>query len=234
MTPAQASGQPDFVTDWPVQGPTDEGIRAADCRFAQDRLPAKPACVDCNGPVPPWARTAGLGGPIMETISFGGKGARGFALGGTGDPDIFDALNAAQVAWINNTLVKLNDQIVKASGTSCPTWTDPSAGPWKNAVGCFQIWWNANLASPKGPGKVMRTDGVVDSDTLAALQTVAAMHPADFPTGFPGPAPAMPPAAIEKKGLSTGAMVGIGVGGAAVLGGIVYAATRGGSKRRRR
>ena len=166
----------------------------------------------------------------METISYGGKGALGFALEGPGDPDLFDALNAAQVAWINNTLLKLNDLIVKASGTSCPTWSDPTAGPWKPAVGCFQIWWNANLASPKGPGKVMRTDGVVDADTLAALQTVASMHAADFPTAFPGPAPT--PAAIEKKGLSTGAMVGIGVAGAAVVSGIVFAATRGGKRRR--
>ena len=231
MTPAQASGQPDFVTDWPVQGPTDEGIRSADCWFAQNRLPADPACVDCNGPVPAWARTKGLlGEGPMETISYGGKGALGFALEGPGDPDLFDALNAAQVAWINNTLLKLNDLIVKASGTSCPTWSDPTAGPWKPAVGCFQIWWNANLASPKGPGKVMRTDGVVDADTLAALQTVASMHAADFPTAFPGPAPT--PAAIEKKGLSTGAMVGIGVAGAAVVSGIVFAATRGGKRRR--
>lgn len=231
-TPAQASGYPDFVTDWPVQGPTDKGIRSADCWFAQNRLPAKPACVDCDGPVPPWARTRGLlGEGQMETISYGGKGALGFALGAAGDPGVFSTLTAAQQQWVQASLVLFNTKITQATGTTCPTWVDPGVN-LSAAVGCFQIWWNANLASPHGPGKVMRTDGTLDADTLAALQTVASLHPADFNVAFPGGVPAT----TEKKGLSTGAMVGIGVAGATVVGGIAYAATRksGGRGRRRR
>lgn len=72
-TPAQASGRYDFVTDVPVQGPTDEGIRAADCWWTQNVLPvANPACSDCKGPIPQWARNpAGWsGGPVQ----YGGRG----------------------------------------------------------------------------------------------------------------------------------------------------------------
>ena len=66
-TPAQVSGRYDFVTDVPIQGPTDEGIRAADCWWTQNVLPQPsgngsksgapgpgPACSDCNGPIPRW------------------------------------------------------------------------------------------------------------------------------------------------------------------------------------
>src|SRR5262249_31799998 len=36
QTPAQAYGSPDFVTDVPVQGPTDEGLRAQACWWVQN------------------------------------------------------------------------------------------------------------------------------------------------------------------------------------------------------
>jgi len=51
----------------------------------------------------------------------------------------------------------------------------------------------------------------------------------------PATAPASPTTVVvtPPSGLSTGAVVGIGLAGAAVLGGIVYAATRGGSRGRR-
>jgi hypothetical protein len=54
----------------------------------------------------------------------------------------------------------------------------------------------------------------------------------------PAPASAPVSAIEEKKGLSTGAMVGLAAGGALVVGGIIYAATRaprrkGGKARRR-
>jgi hypothetical protein len=224
MTPAQASGHPNFVTDVPVQGPTDEGIRAADCWFAQNRLPAKPACVDCNGPVPEWARTSGVG-DLMETISFGGNGALGFALGGPGDPDVFATLTAAQQTWVQASLLLLNSKIMAASGTSCPTWVDPGVN-LKAAVGCFQLWYNVNYGTGQG-SKALRTDGVVDADTLASIQMIASLHAADFNVPFPAAA------GVPAKGLSTGAMVGIGVAGAAAVGGVIYTATRKSGKRRR-
>ena len=227
-TPAQAYGHPDFVTDVPVQGPTDPGIRAADCWFAQNRLPAKPACVDCNGPVPAWARTKGLlGEGLMETISFGGKGALGFALSGPADPAA--ALTDAQKTWVQASLYLLNSKIMAASGTSCPTWVDPGVNMGA-AVNCFQVWYNANYGPPKAPGRALRTDGVVDADTLASIQMIAGLHAADFNVPFP----AGEAASTAKKGLTKGEMVGVAAAGAAVLGGIAYAATRKGGKKRRR
>lgn len=70
QTPAQVSGNYDFVNDVPIQGPTDPGMRAASCWWTQNVLPVKdPACVDCKGPVPTWARnpSAWGGGPAEYT-----------------------------------------------------------------------------------------------------------------------------------------------------------------------
>ncbi len=229
MTPAQASGHPNFIVDVPVQGPTDEGMRAASVWFAQNRLPARPACVDCEGPIPMWARNKGL---LGEQISFGGVGALGFALNAAGDPEMWTKLTSEQQAWVINTLVKLNDLIVRTTGTTCATWA-PAVTP---ATKCFQTWFNTpaafggKLTKPGGGTLVLRTDGVVDQDTLDALRTVAALHGKDFPTPFPGTeAPG-----YAKSKLSTGAMVGIAAGGAVVIGGIVYAVTRGSKARRKR
>jgi len=248
MTPAQAAGHPgSFVVDVPVQGPTDEGIRAADCWHAQNRLPAQPACVDCGGPIPMWAQhslcpgnrltNSGIGA-LGESVSFGGRYVAGFALEDPGDPSIWSSLSADQQQWVQNALISLNDHIVKATGTSCPTWA-PSID---KATGCFQLYYNANYAAPKAPGRSMRTDGVLDEDTLCALVMVTGLHAADFPTPFPdpqkkhcqvAPPPPPPPTPGEKKGLSTGAIIGIGAAGVAVVGGVIYAATRKGGGRRR-
>lgn len=264
LTPAQAHGHPNFVTDVPVQGPTDEGMRAASCWWAQNRLPAQPHCVDCqekgNVMVPGWSRSSmacpGCG-MLGEAVSFGGRRARGFAVGGPSDPDIFDALNAAQQIWVRDALNTLNKMVTTTTGTTCATWADPGLN-LAAAVGCFQSWYNANYGAAAVQGGVtLRSDGAIDADTLSALQTVAGAHPSDFTAVYPpnvgnqvtptpgvaptpAPAPATPaptPApttAVTKPGLSTGAMVGIGVAAAGVVGLGIYAATSGGGKRRRR
>ena len=230
MTPAQATGHP-TLDDVPVSGPTDPGIWSADCHFMQTVLPTpeKAACVDCKGPIPMWANHSTPHG-VGEQISFGGRRARGFGIGKAGDPDAWVQLNAAQQTWVAGTLNKLNDLIVKQTGTSCPTW-----GPAiPAAAGCFQGWFNGaklGLTGRDGAPITLRTDGVFDQDTLDALRTVAALNPKDFTTPFPGTEMA---GTGSTKKLSTGAMVGIGVGGAAVLGGIVYAATRKGGRRKGR
>jgi len=241
-TPAQAAGTPDFVTDVPVQGPTDPGMRAASCGFARKRIPAQPSCVDCEGPIPMWARqNLSLGGRALysgvgdagERLAFGGIGMPGFALAAAGDPDVFTGLTAAQKQWVVDTLVKLNDLIVKSTHTTCPTF-----GPSVTAAGgCFQGWFNSsNLGFTKADGSPLRlrTDGVFDQDTLDALRTVAALDPTNFPTPFPGTQLPGTTGTGEKKGLSTGAMVGIAAGGVAVIGGIAYLATRKSKKSRRR
>lgn len=173
-------------------------------------------------------RSTGIG----ERISFGGRGALGFAIGAAGDPDAWTQLNTEQQTWVMNALVKL-DQLIRAqTKTSCPTF-----GPSITAAGgCFQFWFNgAKLGLTKRDGSpvVLRTDGVFDQDTLDALRTVTSLNPKDFTTPFPG----TEMAGTGKKKLSTGAIVGIAAGGAAVVGGVVYAATRGkrrGRKSRRR
>lgn len=223
-TPAQASGVPDFVTDWPVQGPTDQGIREADCWFARNRIPTPQnySCVDCEGQVPMFARSKGL---LGERVSLGG-----FALAAAGDPDIWGKLSLEQQTWVGNTLAKLNELIVKTTGTTCPQWTPTIHG----AGYCFQTWFNSSglkLTKPDGSPVVLRSDGIFDQDTLDALRTTVALNQKDFPTPFPGTA--LPGTTGEGKKLSTGAMVGIGTAGAAVLGGIIYAATRGGKRKRR-
>jgi len=238
MTPAQAYGHPNFVTDVPVQGPTDEGLRSADC-IQQQRLPTrKPACVDCEGPIPMWAQQSlspvrGNGsGFVAEHLSIGGRGALGFALDSPSDPEIWSKLTQPQQMWVSNTLNKLNSAIIAQGSKPCPTW-----GPAINlAGGCFQAWYNANYAGQGGPSKALRTDGTFDEDTLCALIMIAKMHPKDYDV-FPEPsgqycAAPLPVAAASDKKLSTGAMVGIGVAGAAALGGIVLLATKKGRRGR--
>lgn len=177
----------------------------------------------------PGSRTAfGIG----ERISFGGVGALGFALEAAGDPEVWTKLTRDQQTWVVNALSKLNDSIVKTTGTTCPTW-----GPSITAAGgCFQNWFNGarlGLTKPDGSAVTLRTDGVFDQDTLDALRTVVALHTKDFPVPFPGTALPGLTGTGEKK-LSTGAMVGIGAGVVTVLGGIAYAVTRKPTRKRRR
>lgn len=226
-TPAQTYGHP-TIDDVPVQGPTDPGMRAADCWFTQNRLPTQnPACVDCGAQNPMQQQSSGL---VGERVSLGRAGALGFAIGAAGDPEIWSKLSSDQQNWVTNTLVKLNGLIVAQSGTSCPTW-----GPAINlAGGCFQVWYNSVYAAPKGPSKALRSDGVFDEDTLCGLITVAGIHATDFPTPFPDPSKQYcqvtptntATAIVPAKKLSTASMVGIGLTGTALLGGIAYAATR--------
>lgn len=162
---------------------------------------------------------------VGEQISRGGQRAIGFGVAAAGDPDVWAKLSADQQAWVGATLSKLNDLIVKTTGTTCPGWAPAIPAASK----CFQPWYNSMYAG--SPGFVqLRTDGVFDADTLQALQTTALIHQADFPTPFPGTAPTT---AVEKKGLSTGAMVGIAAAAATALGGGIYVATRKTGKKRR-
>ena len=226
MTPAQAYGHP-TLDDIPVAGPTDPGILKADCWFRQNRIPARSTCVDCEGSTTMQQVMHSTG--IGDQVSFGGRGARGFALAAAGDPDAWTQLNTAQQTWVMNTLVKLDQLIRSTTKTSCPTF-----GPSITAAGgCFQNWFNGaklGLTNRAGAPVVLRTDGVFDQDTLDALRTVASLNPKDFTTPFPG----TEMAGTASKKLSTGAMVGIGVAGATVLGGIVYVATRKGGRRKGR
>ena len=211
MTPAQHQ-QSNFVRDWPVQGPTDEGMRAADCQFAQQRLPAKPACADCSGPLPPW---------VYGGMALNGAPVPGFGVGDSSD--IYSQMNATQQQWVLNAINTLNTQIIATTGTTCPSW----AADIQHMAGCFQIWYNANYGK-SGVSRLLRTDGVLDEDTLCALKMISQLHPTDF-TVFPDPqnqyCQPSSPAAQDKK-MSTGAVVGIAAVGAAALAGAIYYVTR--------
>jgi hypothetical protein len=281
ITPAQAYGHPDFVTDVPIQGPTDEGIRAADCWWTQNVLPVrKPACVDCRGPIPLWAKNptawnggppeyGGNGGPNCrgEILVHNGRRVAGFALDGhdgvrgwsvaeyrdggslsaAGDPAA--TFTSDQQAWVVATLNSLNTNIGQSTGTSCTSWQDAGTN-LAAAVGCFQFWANGN-----GKGS-LRTDGVLDQDTLKLLVQTAQAHAGDFPTMFPTapavpeppPAPAAPAApvapaapaappppepppvdnsgAVVEAGMTKNAKLALGIASAIVVGGVVYTATR--------
>jgi len=174
-----------------------------------------------------WAQSKGL---LGEQVSFGGIGVRGFALAKAGDPDVWQQLTGAQQTWLAGVKQKLNDLIVTTTGTKCATW-GPGA-TYAGSTKCFQGWYNSF-----GLGQ-LRTDGVLDLDTLNALIETSQAHPTDFPQ-FPGSAqfPGTPvrsePLTETKKGLSTGAMFGMAAAGATVVGGVIYVATRGGKSRRR-
>lgn len=226
-TPAQASGHPDFVTDVPVQGPTDTDMRAGSCWFAQNVVPTHPSCVDCGeGPIPmnrTFVSPRQYPGMVGERLSYRGSGAIGFAFGAAGDPEVWTKLSADQQKWIVESLTMLNNLVYQATGTTCPTW-----GPSITAAGgCFQGWFNANMkgmTKADGSALVLRTDGVFDQDTLDALRTVAALDPGHFTTPFPGTK--LPGLEKQKEGLSTGAIVGIAAGGALVVGGTIWALTK--------
>lgn len=263
MTPAQAYGHPNFVDDVPVQGPTDEGMRRKACCWTQTRIPQTPACVDCEGPIPMWTQISlaptrvnvstlgaphGLGDPSYGLDGCGGPCWSPTGLQGPSDPAIDSKFEVAQLAWVQNTLLTLNDKIMSTSGSSCPTWADPTAH-MAAAVGCFQAWWNTHYAQASGgAAKTLRTDGALDEDTLCALLTIVSMHPEDFPTPFPDPKKqfCQPPSVLAKvakahagivsylEHLSTPAKVGIGVAAVAVVGGTVYAVARRNTNRRKR
>jgi hypothetical protein len=172
----------------------------------------------------------------MEAISFGGVGVRGFSLSAAGDPEVWSKLTDDQRAWVANVFNRLNGLIIKGGRPPCPIWK-PSPSP--EAGTCIQSWFNETYGKNPPPGIKMplRTDGVFDQDTFWATMKIVGDHPTDFPTPFPGTqgitTQGAPP---EKTGLSTGAMAGIAVAGAAAIGGIIYVATsgKGGRKTRRK
>jgi len=177
-------------------------------------------------------------------MRYGGRPVYGFALGAAGDPDAYAGLTSDQQYWVQNTLNALNSAVTLNTGTTCDAFVNPAVN-MAAAVGCFQQWYNANFTQQSGVPP-LRTDGVFDSDTLAGLKMVVTTPPISgwtsfdpFPGGGAAPAggggavtPA--PGTAPAKKLSTGAMVGIGVAAAAGVGGIIYAATRGGGKKRGR
>jgi hypothetical protein len=226
----------DWVTDVPVQGPTDPGIRAAGCWWKTNVLDK---VTDRQGAiVPRWTQSSVLctGNGIGEALSRGGRRmgtlgadpsaaapaaaapATASTAGPPPPPGIWGKLTDAQAHWIAATLIQLNTLILKAGNKPCATWPadllkdDASAiAKMPAAVACFQGWYNTNLS----PSQNLRTDGTLDEATACALVIVTGQHAADFPTPYPG--------VMKCGGLSMLAKVGIGAGIAAAVGGFVAA-----------
>ncbi len=215
MTPAQANPDvADFVTDVATQGPTDEGIRAADCWYAQHVLPARPACVDCEGPIPKWAQQSlstvrGESAGIGDQISLGGVAVRGFGIGG---PPTFDPGRAITVTLGGSFTVPVGSSITVALPIGSQLWKSPGV-----------VTNNAKVVAPSYPAT---TNGFV-----AAAPGVAVL------TGTPGNGETasinvkVEPTAeaadeTGKRRSLTGALIGTGVISVVVIGGIVYAVTR--------
>lgn len=143
-----------------------------------------------------------------------------WGLGAASDPDITGSMSAAQKGWVAGGIAGVKDAAIKTG-----TWTSADAA---DGLG-FQKWYNANVAKVV-PVKPLRTDGILDQDTLDALQSVVKQM-----GGSPYPSAACPKGqeldpktglCADKKGLSRGAIAGLAAAGAAVVGGIVYVVTK--------
>jgi hypothetical protein len=161
-------------------------------------------------------------------ISYGGRAAIGFSLGA---PVVSGLGLTDEAVYVINVINR---------GLGCP----PTSSGVAPAIACFQRWYNTTYAS-SGVSKTLRTDGVFDQDTLDALKMVAKLRNVpDAPTCAEGqtldlitgtcvtaaasptsPTPAAP-ASSSTAGLSTGAIVGIALGGATALGLLIYAVTK--------
>ena len=158
-TPAQAANiarnngtYGDWVTDVPVQGPTDEGIRKAGCWWKNNVLDK--VTDDQGAMVPRWTQSSVLClgdrvGGVAETIRRGGVriGALGAdppavaapataansppsqsaltktpTAGPPAPPGIWSKLSDAESHWVAATLIQLNTLIVKAGNKPCATW----------------------------------------------------------------------------------------------------------------
>lgn len=257
-TPAQAANiaqsngsYGDWVTDVPVQGPTDEGIRRAGCWWKNNVLDK--VTDDQGAMVPRWTQSSLLcldGRPLQSGVGGETVRRRGVSAGALGadpapnappaatttkpaaslpaPPGIWSKLTADQSHWVATTLIALNDFIVKAGNKLCASWPadllkdDASAtAKMPAAVGCFQSWYNLNL-QPDAP---LRTDGTLDERTACALVATTGLHANDFPTPYPG--------VLKCGGLSLYAKVGIGAGVAVAVGGAIAAVAAASHKKKK-
>ena len=185
-------------------GPNDAGIERSLGCFAQ------------------YIDSLGLGGN-METISFGGRPVAGFgALGdgyGLSGSDIFGALNDSQKTWLISVMQSLEGARRDAGTAACPQWpqTFQTSADFQAAVACTQAWLNAG-------GNSIRTDGVLDEQTLCAIIVEGYKMPIYAQNKFPDPSgtycKGMQTTTTEKKSNTVYYVAG-GIAAATIIGGIV-------------
>jgi len=213
VTPAQATGHPTF-DDFGPGGPTNSGDRAADCWYANHALPARPACSDCDGVIPPWAKRSN--GLLGERISLGGQDVVGFGNVGVGETKL--ATPGSIWKFVIQTSIPLN-------ATSCAA-AEQSYRAGVQATGASVL----NFVCPDGSDKISTT--VLYGGTQSYPVTVG------IPVSIGGqtvtvvsaeqiqPGPTEPTGLEKPSGLSTGAVVGITAVGAVVVGGVTYLIAR--------
>lgn len=180
--------------------------------------PAAPAAAAPGGGTAPTTTAAPAPAPAPT--------ASAPATAASAPPGLWAKLSSAEAHWVAATLVTLNALIIKAGNKPCATWpadllaSDATAtAKLPAAVACFQGWANTNLQPPK----LLRLDGVLDEPTLCALVETTRRHSPDFPDKYPGSTLMI----CGWNGLPVYAKIGAGVGAAAVIGGTIWAISRG-------
>ena len=258
-TPAQAANiaqrngtYGDWVTDVPVQGPTDPGIRAADCWWKKNVVDV--ATDEQGAMVPAWTqRSLCVGGRPCVGTGFGETVRRGGALGAPmaifdagakaaaassaqqtkpaapAPPGIWSRLSDAESHWIASTLIQLNAFILKAGNQAVRDLARGSTqgrrdGGREDAPRRSRAFRGGTTRTSR-PSRALRTDGTLDEETACALVIVTGQHAQDFPTPYPG--------VLKCGGLSLLAKIGIGVAAVAMVGGTVAAIAASQSKKKR-
>lgn len=221
-TPAQASpAVSNFVTDVPVQGPTDEGMRAAGCWQAQNRLPGRPGCSDCVNPIPLWAQHSLSTVRPEYTMSLGNLGERislgdvevGFGQARTFTPDrgsTWAFTFQVSPAPSSQPECELFEKSYRAAMTAAGMAVLSFACTPDNELVYISVRYDMQPGELIGPGQRLMVGGV--TITLLEAKELA-------------PAP---------SGLSAAQVAGGIAAGAAVAGGIAYFAFRGKRRRRRK
>jgi hypothetical protein len=244
----------DWVTDVPVQGPTDPGIRAAGCWWKEnvvDQVTDRQGAI-----VPRWTQSSALcvnGRPCLtagvgEAVS---RGGRRVALGdgppsatpatvpapapgaaptaspaAPPPPGVWSKLTDAESHWVAATLIQLNTLIIKAGNKPCVTWPADLLASDASAVAKMP----AAVACFQGWfNSNVHPNRALRTDGVLDEKTVCALVvvTGQHAQDFPTPYPGV----LKCGGLSTLAKVGIGAGVVAVVGGTIAAISMRGKKR---
>jgi hypothetical protein len=260
-TPAQAANTMhdsgtygDWVTDVPIQGPTDEGIRRADCWWKDHVIDR--AVTDRQGAmVPRWTQhtlcvgerpcvAAGVGEEIRRGgVRIGALGAdppaaappaaaAGAPTIGPASPapapppGIWSRLSDAESHWIASTLIQLNTLILKAGNKPCVTWPADLLKDDASAVAKLP----AAVACFQGWYNTnLSPNWKLRTDGTLDEATACALVvvTGQHAADFPTPYPG-----VLNCGLSTLAKVGIGLGAAVAVGGAVAAVVAASKKKK--
>lgn len=153
-------------------------------------------------------------------LSHGGRQVAGYGLAGDfglSGADIYAALSDEQRTWIVGAMQAFEDAIKSKGAGACPAWPQSfqTQADVKGAVQCTQAWIAAG-------GNAIRTDGVLDEETLCAIQYEAYKIPAFAQSRFPDPSGKFCKGMAAEKKSNTMLYVAGGVAAVVILGGAFY------------